>query len=277
VGGGEAMSLTVRPAVEALALVSGIQIISRSNVPPIADASATRSLIISANGINATVVLDGTRSSDADGDLLQYLWYRAGNANPIATGAVATVIFPVGTHMLTLVVSDGTASSQSSVTVEVITATQAVERLVVALAQDVSRSTPLVAGLRAAIASIERANPLAAINQLQAFQAKIQAQIAPLDPDLASSLIEAAQDVIDALNETAGVISRIVSLERKPDGKLRLKVAGHQGRTHVIQVSTNLMDWENVGVAADAGGGVFEYDDMGSERPGARFYRVFSP
>jgi hypothetical protein len=247
------------------------------NRRPIADASATLALVISPNNTNAVVVLDGSRSFDPDGDALTYLW-RAADSTPLATGVVALVTLPVGAHAIELVVSDGLASASDWVNIEVLTSAQAVEQLVEVVTTDVSRSRPLAALLSAAIGSIDRENPVAAINQLQAFQNQVQAQVAPLDPELAESLIAAAQEVIDSLSgEGSGESSRIVSLERKADGKTRVKVAGKHGRIHVIQVSSNLVDWENAGVAEDAGDGAFEFDDAGSAKPAARFYRVYSP
>jgi hypothetical protein len=61
------------------------------------------------------------------------------------------------------------------------------------------KSRPLTATLQAALASIERGNSIAAANQLQAFQNKVSAQVAPSDPVLAQTVIQHAQAVIDAL------------------------------------------------------------------------------
>lgn len=57
---------------------------------------------------------------------------------------------------------------------------------------------PLRATLAAAAASINRGNPFSAANQLLAFEHQIRAQAAPRDPLLAQSLIQSAQDVVDA-------------------------------------------------------------------------------
>jgi hypothetical protein len=54
------------------------------NHPPVADTSATLPLVTSANNTNATVVLDGSRSSDADGDSLQYHRFEVGAVDPTA-------------------------------------------------------------------------------------------------------------------------------------------------------------------------------------------------
>ena len=54
------------------------------NHPPVADPSATVGLVISPNWVNAQVVLDGSRSSDADGDPLTYDVYAGATSPPTA-------------------------------------------------------------------------------------------------------------------------------------------------------------------------------------------------
>jgi len=54
--------------------------------------------------------------------------------------------------------------------------------------------------LKAATASTDRGQNVAAANQLHAFQNKVRAQIAPSDPALAQLWIHMAQEIIDALN-----------------------------------------------------------------------------
>jgi hypothetical protein len=53
--------------------------------------------------------------------------------------------------------------------------------------------------LNAAYASFQRGSFGAGANQLQAFQNKVAAQLGQLDPALAEQLIEAAQQIIDAV------------------------------------------------------------------------------
>jgi len=48
---------------------------------------------------------------------------------------------------------------------------------------------PLIATAKAALASLDEGNMHAGISQLQAFQNKIRAQVAPTDPALADALI----------------------------------------------------------------------------------------
>jgi hypothetical protein len=55
----------------------------------------------------------------------------------------------------------------------------------------------MIATLKASAASFERGNPISAINQLEAFQNKVRAQLGRTQPALADQLIRAAQELID--------------------------------------------------------------------------------
>jgi hypothetical protein len=250
------------------------------NFPPVADAGAMPSVVISSNGTNATVILDASRSSDPDGDALQYYWFEHGT--PLASGVVALTVLPVGTYTILLVVSDSTLSDTNAVTVEVITAAEAVNRLASTLSTNVSRAQPLLATMRAALASIDRSNPVSAFNQLQAFQNQVCAQVSPIDADVAASLLEAAQQIIDALssggtNPGGKPHGRFTSCTRQPNGHVTMQFITEAAGTYLIEASTNLVNWELVGVAAQRPDGQFEFEDPQTAQFVQRFYRVRVP
>jgi hypothetical protein len=80
-----------------------------------------------------------------------------------------------------------------------VTPAQAVQHLLDLVSSHWRRPQPLSATLDAALASVERGNVTAAVNQLQAFQSKVRAQVAPSDPLLAGMLLQEANDLIISL------------------------------------------------------------------------------
>jgi hypothetical protein len=107
----------------------------------------------------------------------------------------------VGPHQMLLEVYDGTAFATAILDIEVITAIDAVTEMLLLLdGSDVGRRNkrPMVATLKAVIASFEDGRIIPALNQLHAFQNKIAAQIAPFDAALAAELTQLAQQLIDA-------------------------------------------------------------------------------
>jgi len=79
------------------------------NQPPIADAGDDEIGFAWFDGI-AEVTLDGSGSSDPDGDPLTYRWYLDGQI--IATGVNPTIELPIGEHVIELIVNDGTQDSE---------------------------------------------------------------------------------------------------------------------------------------------------------------------
>jgi len=221
------------------------------NQPPIADASATSALVISVN------------------------WYIAGQPTPIASGVIAVTVLPVGTSYITLAVNDGLATNQQMITVDVVTIEQAVDILQSMVYSNVPNAQPLIASLNAALGSIDRNNPTVAINQLQAFQNKVTAQISSLDPALAQSLIDEAQNIINAIMASAPAPK--VKAASQGNGKIHLNFLGTHQQTYLIETSTNLADWQIIGVANDNGDGTFGFDDNVSTQIPGLYYRAVTP
>jgi chitodextrinase len=90
------------------------------NTPPVANAGLDQSILV-----GATVTLDGSRSSDSDGDLLSYSWsltsVPAGSAAALSDSTVVSPTFVAdlaGDYVAQLIVDDGTdVSAPDSVTI----------------------------------------------------------------------------------------------------------------------------------------------------------------
>ena len=99
-----------------------------SNGPPVADAGADDTAEC-ASPTGTSYALDGSGSSDPDGDGLSYAWYEGGSL--IATGVAPNVVLSLGSHTIELVVNDGLLDSDpDEVTIEVVDTTAPVISLV---------------------------------------------------------------------------------------------------------------------------------------------------
>jgi hypothetical protein len=169
------------------------------------ESGQTETIVIAGNNTNACLSLDGTGSTDPDGDALVYIWLVVqsdGTTVPIATGATATACLDVGTYRVRLVVDDGRCSRTADVDVEIITASEAVDVLIDKINNsDIGRNKrPFIASLKAAGASFDRGNCNAASGQLNAFINKVRAQIGKSDPALATELIRLANAILASVD-----------------------------------------------------------------------------
>jgi sugar lactone lactonase YvrE len=106
-----------------------VQGVTQGNRNPIAVMNTLPVEVISTNGVDATVSLNGSGSSDPDGDPITYQWFDGSNPTPIATTVTATVTLTIGFHDIRLRVADNRGGSNESApqTVSIITAPPEIE------------------------------------------------------------------------------------------------------------------------------------------------------
>jgi hypothetical protein len=170
--------------------------------PSMLETNGTNYVILAPDSDAAAVILDGSRSTDVEHDSLQYFWFEQGTTAPFAAGIRVTNEFDVGTHAVVLGVSDGTDVGRTTVVIDVVPISTAVELLVMTLEEatiDRGNKRPFIVSLKAAAASFDTGRIVPGRNQLVAFQNKVRAQLGPQDPQLADALIKMAQQIIDAL------------------------------------------------------------------------------
>ena len=95
-----------------------ITIAPPGNLPPVADAGPDRTVVDVDDSGSEAVLLDGSASHDPDGSIVDWDWAEAGTS--IASGATPAVTLGVGTHLITLTVTDDgglTGSDQVQITV----------------------------------------------------------------------------------------------------------------------------------------------------------------
>jgi hypothetical protein len=159
-------------------------------------------VVVAVNNADATVILDGSASSDIDGDTLQYGWFIDPSTTPFSTDAVVSVLLPVGSYSITLMVSDGILTASDTISVQVFTPCEAVESLtaqVQAAELAPNERNALLGLLNAACAAFNAGNANAGVHELQLFQTRVNNKIAPGDPELAQALNQAAQNIIEAV------------------------------------------------------------------------------
>jgi hypothetical protein len=167
--------------------------------------------------VNETVQLDGSGSSDPDGDPITYSWEITSKpAGSNATLSNPSTVNPsfiadvAGEYTVSLTVNDGMVNSTpDEVIITAITAQQAsqnlidqVQALIDAGVLNGGQGNALISKLEAIIKQLDKGNTTAAINELQAFINEVNAFInsGTLTPGQGQSLIDAANAIIAALN-----------------------------------------------------------------------------
>ena len=158
---------------------------------------------------------------------------------------------------------------------------QAVTRLIPLVESGFQNSHPLTVSLSAAVAALGRDEAIPAVNELRAFQNKVQAQVAPSASALAEVLLGQAQEIIDVLTRDCGSPfkpkPKIGKVSRDTSGNMRMKFTAEFGWVYIIEASTNLVDWERIGVATLSDGSGFEFVDTQAMRFPSRYYRLIIP
>ena len=159
----------------------------------------TNTVLIAPACCDATLLLDGSQSTDVENDALTYVWLDG--TNVIATTATTTNRFHPGTHELTLVVSDGATADVETMTVEIVTPSEAVGFLKSLVEDSITerrQRAPLVNWLREAEKSFERCRVEQGLRFLEMFQERVRDRIAPTKPEIATQLVDTAQAIIEA-------------------------------------------------------------------------------
>jgi sugar lactone lactonase YvrE len=76
---------------------------------------------------------------------------------------------------------------------------------------------------------------------------------------------------------SAPPVSRFTHVELQPNGRVRLRMVGTFPFVAHIQSSTNLLDWQSIGMPQPATGGEFEFEDDEPASLPARYYRLTLP
>jgi hypothetical protein len=90
-------------------------VVVRVHAPPVANAGTDQTVVDTDGNGTQNVALNGSASSDADGNIVSYQWSEGGTG--VATGATPTVPLSVGVHTLTLLVTDNDGHTATDVVV----------------------------------------------------------------------------------------------------------------------------------------------------------------
>lgn len=161
----------------------------------------TTSVVVAPNNNQpATVVFDGSESTDPYYLPLQFLWQDGIIFS--ATTATTTNELQRGSHQISLEVNDGYNSNTAYFALEVVLPGEAVTKLALTLQQSnlsKARKSFFALILSQARNSFDRNNTVSGVNQLKMFQNQVRLQIMRTDNGTANWLIEAAQEIIDAV------------------------------------------------------------------------------
>ena len=94
--------------------------VTASNLPPVANAGPDQTVNDSNNSGNEPVTLNGSSSSDPDGTITNYRWAQGTTTLANGASSTANITLPVGTHTITLTVTDnGGLTANDTVVIKV--------------------------------------------------------------------------------------------------------------------------------------------------------------
>jgi hypothetical protein len=163
----------------------------------------TTSVVVAPNNNQpATVVFDGSESTDPYYLPLQFLWQDGISFS--ATTATTTNELQRGSHQISLEVNDGYNSGTAYFALEVVLPGEAVTKLALMVQQsnlNKARKSFFALVLSQARNSFDRNNTISGVSQLTMFQNQVRLQIMRTDNETANWLIEGAQEIIDAVGK----------------------------------------------------------------------------
>jgi hypothetical protein len=150
---------------------------------------------------SAAIALSGADSSDVDGNPLDYIWFD--NGMLLINSEETTNDFALGTHEVTLLVSDGTDFDTDVKVIQVVSPQEALVKLIAELVQaglPPSSTYALRGDLQRCLAAMNKRNPMAATSALKVFQGRLHfLNMHNSSNALLSEWDEAAQSVMDAI------------------------------------------------------------------------------
>jgi hypothetical protein len=164
-------------------------------------------VVIAPDSSEATVIFDGSLSTDVENDPLQFTWLDEGKTNILGQTMVATNTLSVGTNIVSLIVNDGTDTSTNTIQVQVITPVDAVSNLAAVL-QEVDLGGidkhPFFAALNRAKGAFGRGELGDGVAFLERFQNRVITQTSPAYNESVARLIYIANEIIQAVTPPPG-------------------------------------------------------------------------
>jgi hypothetical protein len=159
--------------------------------------------IITLDPSSATVVLDGSQSSDIENDPLTYTWFVGDPPQAFATGIRVTNELAAGSYVFQLQVSDGQLTGADHASVDILTPCDAIALIILRIdgsSHPNGIKRPLIDTLVMSCEQFDKGKVDKGIQGLEAFQDKVAVKLGPIDSAFAELLISAAQTIIDAVS-----------------------------------------------------------------------------